>query len=82
MHRPLIPIQVLHTPTLPCAVLFWRCRAAAAAEEEEGYEALAGGDVEAVERAAKAREQRAGEEQHSWITLFWEACAVVWPEDK
>eukprot|EP00983_Pelagomonas_calceolata_P027839 873480-Pelagomonas_calceolata.AAC.5 len=23
----------------------------------------------------------AGDEQHSWIVLFWGACKYVWPED-
>ncbi|KAF5841997.1 hypothetical protein DUNSADRAFT_9878 [Dunaliella salina] len=43
----------------------------------EGYAQLAGSEAEDVETG----KGKAGDEQHSWIVLFWGACKYVWPED-
>jgi len=43
----------------------------------EGYAQLAGGETEDMETGKST----AGDEQHSWIVLFWGACKYVWPED-
>jgi hypothetical protein len=77
-----------------CATWVLPCRAAAPSAPE-GYQALPNGDVEAGTGGVGAKGGRAPatgapsgsikgpeEEGHSWVALFWEACAYVWPEDR
>jgi hypothetical protein len=95
---PNILLQGSQSRTLQlCGHLVLACRATAPTAPD-GYEALPNGDVEAGTAGAGAAGGPKGgrappasapsgslkpeEERHSWIALFWEACAYVWPEDR